>query len=86
MDTEAKAGDGKGFVVAFSGRFYDVFGEYGTGRRGAEHRPAVVPSGWRYGSVAGMRARFAFHSGLTEALPDIRQIFRDKMRAWSEGR
>lgn len=86
MDTEAKAGDGRGFVVAFSGTFYDVFGEYGTGKRGAEARPRVVPAGWRYGSVPGMRARFAFHAGLDEAMPEIMNVFASKMRRWSQGK
>lgn len=86
MDTQSQAGDGKGFAVAFSGMFYDVFGEYGTGKRGAANRPAVVPAGWRYGSVPGMRARYAFHAGLDEAMPEIMQVFRDKMRRWSQGK
>jgi hypothetical protein len=36
--------------------FYAVFGEYGTGRLGSQTgRPA--PTGYRYGSKPGMRAR-----------------------------
>ena len=50
--------------------FYAVFGEYGTGRRGAATgRPA--PAGYRYGPRKGMAARrFARHA-LAIAKPKI---------------
>jgi hypothetical protein len=85
IGSESASSDGKGFAVVFSGQFYDVFGEYGTGRSGAEGAPAFTPAGWRYGSIPGMRARMAFHAGLSEALPGIMDVYRDKMRLWAKG-
>lgn len=50
--------------------FYAIFGEYGTGRRGAASgRPA--PQGWRYGAQQGMRARRFTRHTLAMAIPKI---------------
>jgi len=62
--------DGVKFYRLGPTAFYAIFGEYGTGRRGAASgRPA--PAGWRYGPKQGMRARrFARHA-LAIAKPQI---------------
>lgn len=56
------------FSGVTSGTFYDVFGEYGTGRRG-QASSAYHPQGWTYGKLAGMAARRPFGKALTEASP-----------------
>lgn len=64
-----ESGEVKGYRL-FPTTFYAIFGEYGTGRRGAlTGRPA--PAGWRYGQQKGMAARrFARHA-LAQARPQI---------------
>lgn len=58
-------------VIVKSGKPYDVFGEFGTGERGAADSPSFKPSNWNYGKLAGMKPRMAFHIGAEESLPDM---------------
>jgi len=62
--------------------FYAIFGEYGTGRRGAvSGRPA--PAGYHYGPKPGMQARrFARHA-LAIARPQIDQSAIRKVRQFA---
>lgn len=62
--------------------FYALFGEYGTGRRGAQTgRPA--PAGYRYGPKPGMRARrFARHA-LAIAKPQVNLMAVRKARQFA---
>lgn len=59
----------------FSELFYFRFGEYGTGRRGADSG-VPHPPGYRYGERAGMSARFMLGTALERAEPDIVSEFR----------
>lgn len=53
--------------------FYMIFGEYGTGRRGAQTgRPA--PRGYRYGSKMGMTARRFSRVAVAVAAPQVRDM------------
>lgn len=54
----------------FSELFYFRFGEYGTGRRGAESG-VPHPRGYRYGQTAGMAARFMLGTALEQSEPEI---------------
>lgn len=54
----------------FSELFYFRFGEYGTGRRGAESG-VPHPMNYRYGQRAGMSARFMLGNALERAEPEI---------------
>jgi len=63
-----------------SGTNYDIFGEYGTGKRGSSSQPEFTPSGWVYGtSIMGMDSRFMFHTGIEEVLPEINEKFVSEM-------
>lgn len=56
-----------------------IFGEYGTGRRGAASgQPA--PRGWRYGDKPGMEARRFSRIAVGIARPQVEDIFRLKVR------
>lgn len=58
---------------------YAIFGEYGTGRRGAATgQPA--PIGWRYGSRPGMAARRYSRIAVGVARPQVEDVFRLKIR------
>jgi len=62
--------------------FYMIFGEYGTGRRGAvSGRPA--PAGYRYGQRAGMTARRFGRIALSLAKPQITDIARVRVRQFA---
>jgi hypothetical protein len=53
--------------------FYMIFGEYGTGRRGAQTgRPA--PRGYRYGQRQGMTARRFSRIAVAVAAPQVRDM------------
>lgn len=54
----------------FSELYYFRFGEYGTGRRG-EASGVPHPASYRYGTVAGMSARFMLGNALQVAAPQI---------------
>lgn len=59
--------------------FYAIFGEYGTGRRGAATgRPALV--GYRYGPRQGMTARRYSRIAVGIARPQVGDVFRLKVR------
>lgn len=63
--------------------FYAIFGEYGTGRRGAATgRPA--PAGYRYGPKPGMAARrFARHA-LAVAKPQVMLMAQRQARQFAQ--
>jgi hypothetical protein len=59
--------------------FYAIFGEYGTGQRGAATgRPA--PHGYRYGPSAGMAARRFSRIAVGIARPQVEDVFQLKVR------
>lgn len=63
--------------------FYMIFGEYGTGRRGAATgRPA--PRGYRYGSKPGMAARRFSRIAVTVAAPQVRDMAIQKARRFTQ--
>lgn len=56
-----------------------IFGEYGTGRRGAATgQPA--PKGWKYGDKPGMEARRFSRIAVGVARPQVEDVFRLKVR------
>lgn len=59
----------------FSELFYFRFGEYGTGRRGAESN-VPHPRNYRYGKKPGMAARFMLGTALERARPEVVSEFR----------
>lgn len=59
--------------------FYDPFGEYGTGRRGAA-TGQTAPRGWRYGDKPGMEARRFSRIAVGVARPQVEDVFRLKVR------
>ncbi len=62
---------------------YPMFGEYGTGRRGAlTGQPA--PSGYRYGQRAGMRARRYSRIAVAVASPQVRDMAIFKARQFAQ--
>lgn len=59
--------------------FYAIFGEYGTGQRGAATgEPA--PIGYRYGPSAGMEARRYSRIAVGIARPQVEDLFRVKVQ------
>lgn len=56
-----------------------VFGEYGTGRRGAA-TGETAPTGWRYGDRPGMAARRYSRIAVGIARPQMEDVFRLKIR------
>lgn len=65
-----------------AGAPYPLFGEYGTGRLGAQTgRPA--PLGYRYGDKAGMVARRYSRLAVTAAKPQIDQLARERVRRFA---
>lgn len=73
-------GDSKTYVLSVTARSekgapYPLFGEYGTGRRGAASgRPA--PRGYRYGDRIGIRARRFSRIAVTLAKPQVERAAR----------
>jgi hypothetical protein len=66
----------------FPTAFYMIFGEYGTGRRGASTgRPA--PQGYRYGPKPGMTARRFSRIAVTQARPQIEKIARERVQRFA---
>lgn len=62
--------------------FYAIFGEYGTGRRGAATgQPA--PSDYRYGQKPGMAARRYSRIAVAAAQPQIDAMAADKLRSFN---
>lgn len=70
LDNETvEQGDRKSYQQ-FSELFYFRFGEYGTGRRGAESG-VPHPREYRYGQKPGMSARFMLGNALERAEPQV---------------
>jgi hypothetical protein len=66
------------------GKFYDVFGEYGTGRRGAASgQPA--PKGYTYGDKPGMAARRFGRLPIDATIPQIRDLHLLAAREFARG-
>jgi hypothetical protein len=62
-----------------NGAPYPLFGEYGTGRRGAL-TGGPAPSGYRYGDKPGMAARRFSRIAVAQAKPQIDDMARLKLR------
>lgn len=56
-----------------------IFGEYGTGRRGAASGE-TAPRGWKYGDKPGMAARRFSRIAVGVARPQVEDVFRLKVR------
>lgn len=67
-----------------TGKFYDIFGEYGTGQRGAA-TGQPTPAFYRYGSKPGMAARRFSRLAIDAAAPQIRDLHLLKMREFAKG-
>lgn len=66
-------------AVSKHGAPYPLFGEYGTGRRGAiSGRPA--PRGYRYGQGQGMRARRFSRIAVAAAKPQVERAAIQKVK------
>lgn len=57
-----------------------IFGEYGTGQRGRASYPPPQPQGWKYGDKPGMEARMYSRIAVSNARPQIEDVFRLKVR------
>lgn len=69
-------------AVSKSGAPYPLFGEYGTGRRGAASgRPA--PRGYRYGDRAGITARRYSRLAVAAARPQVEQVAIQRVKAFA---
>jgi hypothetical protein len=64
-----------------NGAPYPLFGEYGTGRRGAV-TGGPAPAGYRYGDKAGMIARRFSRIAVTQAKPQVDAMAVVKLRAF----
>ena len=62
--------------------FYMIFGEYGTGRRGAE-TGGPAPRGYRYGPKPGMAARRFGRIALATAKPEIDKAALNRVRRFA---
>ena len=61
---------------------HSVFGEYGTGRRGAvSGRP--VPRGWRYGPKPGMTARRFSRIAVQNARPQVVRVAESRAKVFA---
>lgn len=61
---------------------YPLFGEYGTGRRGAASG-GPAPAGYRYGQRQGMRARRFSRIAVAAAKPRIDDLARQRLREFA---
>lgn len=77
-DEIVEQGDTKTYRVG-PRMFYDIFGEYGTGRRGAA-TGTPAPVGYRYGPSAGMDARRFARIAVGVAQPRVEDVWRLKVR------
>jgi hypothetical protein len=69
-------------AVSPKGAPYPTFGEYGTGRRGAQSgKPAL--RGYSYGSSAGMTARRYSRIALSIAKPQVDQMAKESVRRFA---
>ena len=62
--------------------FYAIFGEFGTGRRGAQTGPRA-PRGYRYGSRPGMTARRYSRIAVQQARPKVIQRAQQIVNAYA---
>lgn len=80
-------GDSKSYLltptaVSKRGAPYPLFGEYGTGRRGAASgQPA--PSNYRYGQRQGMTARRFSRNAIIAAQPQINDLVQQSAREFA---
>lgn len=66
-----------------TGAPYPLFGEYGTGRRGAATgQPA--PEGYRYGDRPGMAARRFGRIALTITQPQVVRVAQEELRRYAK--
>lgn len=73
LQEEFEARGSRSIYRLIVGTFYSIFGEYGTGRRGAATgQPA--PRGYSYGDRTGMAARRFSRLAIDAAQPQIRDI------------
>jgi hypothetical protein len=63
--------------------FYMIFGEYGTGRRGAA-TGGPAPRGYRYGDKPGMTARRFSRIAIATAAPQVREMAISKARQFAQ--
>lgn len=78
FETQTEEGNRLRYEITFLRR-YMLFGEYGTGRRGAASgRPA--PRGYTYGQRAGMTARRFSRMAVAAAKPKIDRMARERAR------
>lgn len=78
FETQAEQGNTLRYEITFLRR-YMLFGEYGTGRRGAASgRPA--PRGYTYGQRAGMTARRFSRIAVAAAKPKVDRMARERAR------
>lgn len=61
-----------------------IFGEYGTGRRGAA-TGETAPRGWKYGDKPGMEARRYSRIAVGVARPQVEDAFRLKVQEMAAG-
>ena len=81
FETQTEQGDTLRYEITFLRR-YMLFGEYGTGRRGAASgRPA--PRGYTYGQRAGMAARRFSRIAVAAAKPKIDRMAHERARAFA---
>lgn len=66
-------------ATSASGAPYPLFGEYGTGRRGAASG-GPAPAGYRYGDKAGMTARRFSRIAVQRAKPQVDDMARLKLK------
>lgn len=78
FERQVEQGDTLRYEITFLRR-YMLFGEYGTGRRGAASgQPA--PRGYTYGQRAGMTARRFSRIAVAAAKPKIDRMARERAR------
>lgn len=78
FETQTEEGNRLRYEITFLRR-YMLFGEYGTGRRGAASgRPA--PRGYTYGQRAGMTARRFSRIAVAAARPKIDRMAHERAR------
>jgi hypothetical protein len=74
----------KSRIALTVGTFYSIFGEYGTGQRGAATgQPA--PAFYKYGSKPGMSARRFSRLAIEDARPEIHDLHLLKLRELGKG-
>lgn len=70
-------------ATSTKGAPYPLFGEYGTGRRGATSgQPA--PIGYRYGAQPGMTARRFGRLALTVTEPQLTRVAQEELRRYAK--